>query len=358
MIAYERMKPYAMISIIDVLLRLLAVLLLYNLSFDKLAIWALLLSLVTFIVLLITIIYCKATFKACNYKYVFDKLLLKDMMSFTGWNVIGSSASIFRIQGVNIVLNIFCGPTINAARGVSVQVNSAINNFVHNFNLAINPQIIKSYSLDDNSYMFSLIQRGSRFSFYMLLLLSLPVVIETPFILNKWLGVVPEFTVDFVRLMLIYSLIESISHVLITAVMATGKIRNYQIIVGSLELLNLPISYLFLWLDYSPEVVFIIAIFISIICLITRLFIVKKLLSFDVNLFLRTVIFNVVKVSFLSSLLPLILSQYIVNDFIRFIVVVCVCLISTSSVIFYIGCNNEEQTFLKSKLIVILKKIY
>ena len=178
------------------------------------------------------VLYCKKHFEECTYRFVYEKSLLKEMLSFAGWNFIGSSATVFRDQGVNIAINIFCGPAVNAARGISLQVNAAISGFVNNFMTALNPQIIKSYAIGESSHVMTLIYQGARLSFYMLLLLSLPVIIEANSILNVWLVTVPEYTVTFVRLVLVLTLFESLSNPLVTAMLATGKIRNYQLVVG------------------------------------------------------------------------------------------------------------------------------
>ena len=196
-----------------------------------------------------------------------DRTLLKEMTGFAGWNFIGASSSILKEQGVNIVLNIFGGPSLNAAKGIASQVNSAVSGFVSNFMTALNPQITKLYAVGEYGNMASLIYRGARFSFYVLLFLSLPIILNTNYVLMLWLNIVPEHVVSFVRLVLISAMCESISNPLITAMLATGNIRNYQIIVGGLQMMNLPISYVLLRMGLFPEVVLIVAIVISLCCL-------------------------------------------------------------------------------------------
>ena len=162
-------------------------------------------------------IYCRRHFKECKCFCRIDRFLLKRMLSFSGWNFIGASSAILRDQGVNIAINLFCGPTVNAARGMAVQVNHAINSFAQNFMTALNPQITKSFAVGDSKYMFTLIFQGARLSFYMLLFLSLPVLMSTEYILSIWLKIVPDYTIIFVRLVLIFAMCESISNPLITA---------------------------------------------------------------------------------------------------------------------------------------------
>ena len=252
-IAHERMQAFAYISIIEVVLKLLIVYILVIFSFDKLKLYGILLLAVACVIRIAYGIYCKRNFKECTYHFTFNKALLKEMMGFAGWNFIGSFAGVLRDQGVNIVINLFCGPVINAARAIAFQVNVAVNGFATNFMTAINPQITKSYASGDYPYMLTLVQSGARFSFYLLLLLSLPIIIETNTILTLWLKNVPEYTVIFVRLVLVFAMCEVLSGTQITALQATGNIRNYQIVVGSLQLLNFPISYLLLGKGYAPE---------------------------------------------------------------------------------------------------------
>ena len=241
-IAHERMQAFAYISIIEVVLKLLIVYILVIFSFDKLKLYGILLLAVACVIRIAYGIYCKRNFKECTYHFTFNKALLKEMMGFAGWNFIGAFAGVLRDQGVNIVINLFCGPVINAARAIAFQVNVAVNGFATNFMTAINPQITKSYASGDYLYMLTLVQSGARFSFYLLLLLSLPIIIETNTILTLWLKNVPEYTVIFVRLVLVFAMCEVLSGTQITALQATGNIRNYQIVVGSLQLLNLPIA--------------------------------------------------------------------------------------------------------------------
>ena len=161
--------------------------------------------------------YAKRNFKDSTYHFVYDKQLLKKITNFAGWNFLGSGAAIINIHGVNMLMNLFFGVTVNAARGMAVQVNHAINSFAQNFMTALNPQITKSFAVGDSKYMFTLIFQGARLSFYMLLFLSLPVLMSTEYILSIWLKNVPDYTIIFVRLILIFAMCESISNPLITA---------------------------------------------------------------------------------------------------------------------------------------------
>ena len=278
------------------------------------------------------------------------------MFGFAGGNFFGASSAVLRVQGGNIVINLFCGPTVNAARGIAYQVNNAINGFVNNFMTALNPQITKSYAVGDKEYMMTLIYQGARLSFYILLILSLPVIVNTHYILTLWLKIVPEHTTLFVQLVLIFAMSESISNPLITAMLATGRIRNYQIIVGGLQLLNLPISYILLRYGCIPETVLIVAICISQCCLAARLYMLRGMIGLSVRKYISKVYLNVLVVTILSAIIPCISSYYLSETFINFITICVISVISTFSMIYFVGCNSKERNFILSKIKAIKDK--
>lgn len=348
-IAHEKMSVFACISIVEVTLKLAAVYILYVFMYDKLIAWAVLLFLISAIIRYIYGVYCKRHFEECTYRFVLDKPLLKEMTGFAGWNFIGNSSAVLRDQGTNIALNLFCGPAVNAARGISVQVQTAIQSFVTNFMTALNPQITKSYACGDRAYLLVLIQRGGRLSFYMLLLLSLPVLIETPTILKIWLRIVPEHTIGFVRLILLFSLTESLSGPLITAMLATGKIRNYQLVVGGLQLMNFPISYVLLKWGAAPEITLVIAIAISLCCLFSRLVMLQKPLELDAKQYLRQVIGRVFAVTVLSCILPTVVHLRFADTIVRLVAVCFTSWLSTLAVIYYVGLDTAERNFFSDK---------
>lgn len=350
-IAHEKMSAFAYISIVEVILKLAAVYILHVFMYDKLVTWAFLLFLISLIIRCIYGIYCKKKFTECTYHFIIDKPLLKEMIGFAGWNFIGNSSSVLRDQGTNIALNLFCGPAVNAARGIAVQVNSAIQSFVSNFMTALNPQITKSYACGDKSYMMTLLKQGGRLSFYMLLLLSLPIIIETPYILKLWLKIVPDYTVAFVRLILIFTLIESLSYPLITGMLATGRIKNYQLIVGGLQLLNFPVSFFLLKWGATPEITIIVAICISICCLFSRIWMLRNAIGLNINLYLKKVIANVIIVTIISCILPTFIYLEFDSTLLRLCIVCAASWISTLLVIYYVGLDNIERTFLSDKIL-------
>lgn len=349
-IAHEKMSAFAYISILEAVGKLAIAFLIMWSPIDKLIYYAILMCTVAVIVRLTYGHYCKKHFTECTYHFHWDKDILKQMFGFAGWNFIGASSVVFRDQGGNIILNIFFGPTVNAARGIANQVNTAITGFVQNFMTALNPQITKSYASGDGEYMMTLIFQGARLSFYMLLLLSLPVLINTHYILVIWLKIVPEHAVLFVRLIMIFAMCESISNPLITAMLATGKIRNYQIVVGGLQLLNLPLSYICLKTGFVPESILVVAIIISLACLFARLYMLRGMIGLSSILYMKNVFLNVLVVALLSTIIPYMLFCYMKETFFSFIIITLIAVLCTLVVEFYIGCNQKERFFVLNKV--------
>lgn len=358
-IAHERMSAFAYVSIVDALGKLAIAWAIAISYFDRLIFYSILMSCMSLILRLIYGWYCKRNFKECTYHFIFDKLLLKQMFGFAGWNFIGASSAVLRDHGGSVVLNLFFGPSVNAARGVAVQVQNAVSQFQSNFMTAMNPQITKSYANGNHGYMMSLIFQGARLSFFMLLLLSLPILLNADFILSLWLKVVPEHSVRFVQLILVFVISESISSPLITAMLATGKIRNYQIIVGGLQMMNLPIAYVLLKLGFAPECVFITAIVISQCCLFARLVMLKSMIGLKVRQYLKQVYANVLIVSLLSATVPVLAKEYLFDgaDGVSFILTSLISIISTFAVVWGIGCNSSERLFVKNKVNVLKNRI-
>lgn len=356
-IAHERMSAFACISILEAIGKLLIAFLIVISPMDKLIFYAILMCAVALIVRFAYGVYCKKHFKECTYHFCFDRDLLTRMFGFAGWNFIGATSAVLRDQGGNIVINLFCGPTVNAARGIAFQVNNAISGFVSNFMTALNPQITKSYAAGDRDYMMTLIYQGARLSFYMLLLLSLPVLVNTHYILGIWLKIVPDHAVLFVQLVLVFAMSESISNPLITAMLATGKIRNYQLIVGGLQLMNLPISYILLYMGMFPEVVIVVAIVISQCCLAARLLMLRGMIGLSVRKYFKKVYLNVLIVTVVAVVIPFLMTNVLTESFMNFILSSLVTLICTGITIYYVGCNKTERQFVLNKLSILRNRL-
>lgn len=355
-IAHEKMSAFAYISILEAMGKLAIAFLIMWSPIDKLIYYAILMCAVAIIVRFTYGHYCKKHFAECTYHFHWDKDILKQMFGFAGWNFIGASSTILRDQGGNIILNMFFGPSVNAARGIANQVNGAITGFVQNFMTALNPQITKSYAYGNYGYMMTLVFQGARLSFYMLLLLSLPVLVNTHYILVIWLKLVPEHAVLFVQLILVFAMCESISNPLITAMLATGKIRNYQIVVGGMQLLNLPISYWCLQCGCIPESILIVAICISLGCLAARLFMLRNMIGLSIVLYVKDVILNILVVAAISVIIPYILTKYMSESFVTFVIISLLTVTCTIIAEFCVGCSSEERLFIKDKISKVTKR--
>lgn len=357
-IAHEKMSAFAYISILSAVGKLIVAWTINIAPVDRLIWFGSLILVNSIIIRSVYIFYCKRHFNECNCKFQFDRSLWKEMFGFAGWNFIGTVAAILRDQGGNILINLFAGPPANAARSIANQVNGAVSGFADNFQTALKPQITKSYAAGNYDYMFTLIFQGARFSYYILLILAMPILCNTHYILNLWLGIVPENTVAFVQLILIFSLSESLAGPLITAMLATGNIRNFQIIIGGLNLLNFPLSYIALKFGAPPESVVIVAIIISICCEIARVLLLRNMINMPVKKFMLHVYFNVIIVSIVASLLPAYMNFKLGENFGAFVAICIVAVISTCISILFIGCNRKERKYLYSKIKTLIIKIH
>jgi O-antigen/teichoic acid export membrane protein len=351
-IAYERMGFFAWSSIIEVGFKLLIVFMLVWFKFDKLILYSILTFLVVLIISILYQIYCRLQFPMTKYQISWEKELFQSMFGFAGWNLFASLANVGMNQGVNILLNIFFGPAINATRGIAYQINGQILGFVGNFQIAASPQIIKYYAADQKEEMKRLYFQSSRLSYYLLFIIALPVLLEMDLLLHWWLKEVPEYTVLFARLIIITTLMDCMSGTTIPVVQATGKIKNYQLLVGTTILLNLPISYLFLKLGYPPEVTMIIAITLSFISLFIRLYIVRSLLGFKIREYLYKVVKNNILISIVSTAPSFYVAFYFDKSISTFLLVVFTCIAFVFIAIFYIGLSNTERI----KLVKLIRK--
>ena len=318
--------------------------------FDRLIFYAILMAVVQLGVQLIYASYTHRKIKTCHCNWKLNHEYFKQMTSFVSWNLIGSLAGVCKDQGLNVVLNLFFGTAVNAARGVAIQVSTAINRFVSNFQMAMNPQIVKLYAAGEKKEMFKLVFRGSRFSYLLLLCLSLPVVIEAPFILNIWLVKVPDYTVVFLRLIIFTALIDSLSNTLITSMHASGKVRDYQIVVGGLSLLTLPFAYVLLKMGYSPTSALVASLIISIACLIARVALLSKSIDFPAISFLLNVALKMFILTIASYIIPLALYNITAVNWWTFILVCLVSFVSGVIFSYCLGIEKHERDVIVSKV--------
>lgn len=345
-ISNEKMNVYAYMSILEVSIKLILVYLLILFNIDKLILYSFLLFLVSFFSSMAHKIYCKIHFKETKYEFHYDKELYRKLISFSGWSLFGNIAGVARGQGLNVLLNVFFGTLLNAAYGITLQVQSAVQIFVSNFQLAVNPQIIKQYALGNNEKSLNLIFQSSKFSYFLMLIISCPVIYNIDFILNLWLKTPPIYTSSFVILSLINILIDSISGPLVTGAQATGFIKWYQITVGILIFLSLPISYLILKENNNPLTIFIVVIIINTLALFGRLFFLKYLMNLNLKSFFLKVLLKIILISTITIvsviIFPISLESQIINFFVKSLFITIINIVS----IYFIGLSKGEKNFI------------
>lgn len=357
-IAHEKMSAFAYISIADVILKLAIVYVLQIAPIDKLIMYSILLFGVQIINWGLYVAYCKRHFLETNIRLLYDKTLFRDMASFAGWSLIGNLAYVTYTQGLNMLLNMVFGPVVNAARGIAVQVQMAVYNFVNNFQTAINPQLVKSYAAGEIEYQRNLICYSSKISFFLLCVLAMPVFLETPYILKIWLVQVPEHTINFVRIMLFVSLIDTLSVPISFSIGATGNVKSSNIIISIILLLILPSSYLFLKLGFPPEAVFLTHFSFAAVAQIARVLILKSLTGFSIRYYSKTVILPTGLVLLILSFVALqIVTLFPERNFSNLIIVSLLSVSASLSIIYFIGLGTYERTMLKDFICKYLHKL-
>lgn len=356
-VAHERMDIFAYFSLGAIFSQLFLAFTLYNSPVDRLLFYAILIAFVNILTQMLIRWYCRRCFIETRFLRVWDWKLMKEMSTFSLWNIWGSLAGLLFGQGLNILLNMFFGPVVNAARGVAVQVNQAIEQFARNFQIAVDPQITKSYANNEFPEMHGLLFRASKFTFFMLYLLSLPVLVETDAILNFWLVEPPLYTSIFVRLTLTIVIIDSVARPLMTSAAATGRVKVYQSVVGGVLLTIVPIAYVVLKLGGDPISVFIVHLVVCIIAFIIRVLIVKPLISLSLKEYFDKTILKILFVT-ITSLIPVVALHLILPAGIVSTFVICglaVLFVAISS--FVVGMTKNERQFVLSKITLIGDKL-
>jgi len=355
--SHEKMSAFAYISIYEVTCKLLICFAVLHSPIDRLIFYAILLFLVNVSLRIIYTWYCKRHFDECHTKLQFNKKLFKEMFGFAGWNFIGSAGWSLRTEGGTILFNLFGGPAANAANGIAGALCNAVTGFVGNFTTAFRPQITKTYAAKKFTELNMMLLYCSKISFYMMFILGLPVMLNTQFILHLWLGNVPEHSAVLVQLIIILSLSDTISNPLITAKLATGNIRNYQLVVGGIQLLAVPLAYVVLKLGAPVEFIYVSYLVTSVGCLVTRILMLRgdiPLLS--IRKFTKDVVINVWIVAALSSVIPYLIYTQFEEGWIRLIVTSTVSVISCATVMFFIGLNNMERKKVSAIVLSYLKR--
>lgn len=345
-IAYEKMSFYAWISIVEVILKAIIVYLLLLFDYDKLILYSILVFAVSILIFLAYRYFCRRLFTSCKYRFVNDKTLFKELVSFSSWSMFGNLALIGSNQGVYMILNIFLGVAINAAMAIAAQVNMAVFSFVSNFQMAFNPQIIKTFASNDIKAHEKLVFQASKFSYYLLLILVIPILFNTAYILQLWLKIVPEYAVEFTQLMLVFSLIDALAGPFWVSMYATGKIKKYQIGVSLILFLNLPIAYLLLNQGYSPVYVIIAKIILNFILFMFRLILIQRHIKFSLIEIIKKVYLQVILVSALSYGSSLYIKKLLVPkefNLVDIIIFTAVAMIISGIFIVVFGISKNER---------------
>lgn len=355
-VAHEKMKSFAYIAILDAILRLLLVYLLLVFDYDRLIFYAILYAAEKVLIRLVYNIYCVRNFEECHYHWIYNKELFKEMAIFAGWNMWANLAYVCYTQGLNMMLNVFFGPVVNAARGVAVQVQGTVGNYANNFMMAITPQITKTYASGQLKETHLLIYRGSRLTFCLMLIMCLPLIIETPAVLSIWLKEVPEGSVLFLRLLLVIVLVQKYTNPLATAVSSTGKIKKYESWVNGLMLTVLPIAYLTLSLGGAPWTVFVVYLIIVLLAFMLNLYIALPMMELRLADYIKYSIKPCVVVLFCSLLVPIALKLLTTPSLVLSIFDIVLMVITTALFSFKYGLDTEERNLITSKIAKLTQK--
>ena len=349
-IAHEKMGAFAFLSILDVSLKLILVFLIRIIPFDKLILYGFFLLCVQLLDRIIYGIYCWKKFPETRKANQKDTSLIKEMFGFAGWNLLGNAASIVCAPVINVFLNMFFGPVVNAARGVAVQVQGAVKGFISNFQLAVIPQITKSYAIGNLARMRTLIISCSKLSFFFFLCLALPILLEAKQILSLWLVEVPDHSVTFLRLVFCIMLIESWEQPLHTANLATGKIKVFQSVKGITLLMTLPIAYIALKMGARAEVVFIVQLLVTLGSLIIQLFILRPLIGLSLRQYYFEVFGRTFIVTIVSALIPFLVFHFLEDNILSMFLVVLVSVLSVMGTVYIMGLNASEKAFVSNSI--------
>lgn len=358
-IAHERMGAFAFISILDAILKLLIVYLIQVTGYDKLVFYAALIFCINCLNFFIYKYYCKHTFEeASGFRIKKKNPQFKEMTSFAGWSMIGNLIYLGYTQGVNILLNVFFGPAVNAARGVAFQVQGAMSGFITNFQTALNPQIIKSYAQRNFERQTQLLYSSSKLSYFLLLCMVLPVFVEAEGVLSLWLKEVPAYSTIFLRLVLLISLLSPLENPIGISNNATGDIKKYQITAGCFNVFIVIIAYVVLKLGFEPYSVFIVQLIISSIVLFVKFFLVKKKINLSFRDYANKVLAKIIMVTIVASIIPVSLHfVYPYSNVLHLLINCFLGLLSAASCAFFIGMNDRERSFITERAKALIGKM-
>jgi O-antigen/teichoic acid export membrane protein len=342
-IAHENMQIYAYVSIAEVMLRLSIIYILQVIATDKLKLYGILMFGVAFINTGIYRFICTKKYKECKFRLYWNYGLFKELTGYVGWNFFGAISGVVKDQGINILLNIYFGPVVNAARAVAMQVNAAVLSFAHNFTTAVRPQIVKFYASGNQSQVLSLVFHSTKATSFLLLFFILPLQLELPFVLHIWLKQIPKYVLIFTRIMLGNALIDSVSYPLMGASQATGKIALYQTVVGGISILNLPIALIVLISGFSAASVQIVGVGLSLVAFFARIVILSRQLRFSIYHYLKNTVAPIVLAVIAGSIIPVIFVFLCPAGIVRLFATLLISTASLGLSVFFIGFSKNER---------------
>ena len=352
--AHEKMDFYAILSILDAVFRLIIALIIPFFGIDKLIFYGLALLMMRILILLIDFIYCKRKFEeiVIPKRIVFHKELFLSMLGFSGWNLFGAFSNMLRDQGINLILNFFFGPIVNAARGVAMQVNGGVNGLVSSILTPVRPQVVQSYARGEIDRVMNLTYSISKFSLFFLLIICLPLCLEIDFVLKVWLGDnIPQHTQAFIVIILLTNAILVPMSSQAALVHASGKMRNYQVIGGTVKVLSVPISYVMLKMGYGPEWALIMVLLFDAVGLVVGMFIIRTIMPFNIKQYTLKVFVPVTPVVLLPLVASWLVHILVQNDIIRFMTVLIVSSLFCVLAMYVIGMTKAEKTLIRQLVV-------
>jgi Na+-driven multidrug efflux pump len=349
-IAHEEMQVYAYFSILEAILKLIMTIFLRYIEYDKLRLYGILLCGTTIITTIGYHIVCVIKYQECKFKFYWNYNLLRTVAGYTGFNIFGYAAGICKMQGVTVLLNQYFNPIIVSSRSLAIAINGMVSSFFANFSNALRPQIVKSYAANQINEMIYLLFWGVKITYLLMYLFALPLLLETPVVLSLWLKEIPDYTVIFVRLVLIDALIESITYPIYSVIMAVGRIGSYTLLISSMTFLNIIFSWIALYFGYPPESVQFIAILLTVISIIVRILILKNYIPFSIMGFIKNSLFPIVVITVVSSVMPVVIFFSFEKSIIRMFIVVFISAISICVSSYLIGFSKGERQALKNMI--------
>lgn len=355
--SHERMDYYAIISIIDALLKLLIVFIIPLLEGDILILYGFFVALISIFNFLSYLLYSKCHFEEVKINFVFEKQLFKEMLGFSGWNFFGSFANMMKEQGVNLVLNLSFGPIVNAARGIAVQVNSGIQGFVQNLSVPVRPQIVQSYAVGNISRTMNLTYSVSKLSCIFLYIISLPVLVDIDFVLSVWLGdEVPDHTDTFVYIIIMVSFINNLNASISNVVHATGKMKLYQLTGAATILSAIPLSYIAIEISGSPELGLFMTFVSMFFAQIIAMLVLKRIVDYSIIYYLKKVVLPLLVVMLFTFWIPFVIRNLMEAGVLRLIVITTICFLTVGSFSYIYALEKVEKELMNSLLLRVIHR--